>query len=255
MHPEWTRRNKEGMPVSIWSLAYAGARRHGLGLLRAALARGIDGIQLHLNRSEPFVFYEEPVVQAFQEQHGADPRKLSREYPRWIAHCAGYVTRFIREVRTLVDAKPGRELAVTISGRKTSGRSHYEENQCDVETWICEGLVDYIMATPYFNLPLLKRLRALAGDKVHLWPDLMPRAQTAASYARLAKACYDAGADGLCLWDGEHWPARISEWAAVRRLGHEDQLARLEEEGPSFYRGVDLKYLGGFDAKWSFKDG
>jgi hypothetical protein len=31
----------------------------------------------------------------------------------------------------------------------------------------------------------------------------MPRAQTAASYARLAKKYYEAGADGLCFWDGE----------------------------------------------------
>lgn len=254
-HPEWTRRSKAGVPMSNWSLAYDGVRRHWLELLREALERGIDGLQLHLNRSEPFVFYEEPVVQSFQEQHGVDPRSLSHEDPRWIAHCAGYVTRFIREVRALVDEKPGRELAVTISGRKTSGKAHYEENQCDLETWIREGLVDYIMATPYFHLPTLRRLRALAGDRVHLWPDLMPRAQSAASYARLARTYYGDGADGLCLWDGERRAARISEWAAVRRLGHEEMLDRIEEEGPSLYRGIDLKYLGGFDVKWSFKDG
>lgn len=255
-HPEWTRRNQEGKPISNWSLAYDGARVHWLGLMREALERGIDGIQLNLNRSEPFVFFEEPVVQSFQERYGEDPRALSLDDPRWLAHSAGYLTRFIREVRALVDEKPGRELAVTISGRDRKGDdSFYSENNCDVETWIREGLVNYVMATPYLHPDLLRKWRALAGNKVHLWPDLMPRAQTAADYARLARTYYEAGADGLCLWDGERRTARITEWAAVRRLGHRDQLGRLEEEGPSFYRGVDLRYLGGFDVEWSFKDG
>ncbi|MHC4062041.1 MAG: hypothetical protein ACYSUC_09745, partial [Planctomycetota bacterium] len=92
-------------------------------------------------------------------------------------------------------------------------------------------------------------------DSVHLWPDLMPRAQSAASYAMLARKYYEAGADGLCLWDGERRTARISEWAAVQRLGHTGLLDSIIEEGPSYYRAVALKYLGGFDVKWSFKDG
>jgi hypothetical protein len=172
-----------------------------------------------------------------------------------VAHSAGYVTQFIREVRALLDEKPGRELGVTISGRENGGEAHYSENHCDVETWLREHLVNYIMATPYLHASLIAKWRRIAGDSVHLWPDVMPRAQSAASYAKLAKAYYAAGADGLCLWDGERRTARISEWAAVQRLGHIAQLDRLIQEGPSYYRGVDLKLLGGFDVKWSFKDG
>ena len=33
------------------------------------------------------------------------------------------------------------------------------------------------------------------------------------------------------------------------------QLDRIIAEGSSYYRAVDLKYLGGFDVKWSVKDG
>ena len=83
----------------------------------------------------------------------------------------------------------------------------------------------------------------------------MPRAQSAASYARTAKKYYEAGADGLCFWDGERRTARISEWAAAQRLGHVDMLDTIEREGPEYYRAVKLKTLGGFDVKWSFKDG
>ena len=60
-----------------------------------------------------------------------------------------------------------------------------------------EGLVNYIMVTPYLHSSLLKKWRYIGGDRVHIWPDLMPRAQSAASYARTAKNYYDAGADGL----------------------------------------------------------
>jgi hypothetical protein len=254
-NPQWTMRTKEGIPITNLSLCYPQVRKYWLSLLRETLEYGTDGVQLHLNRSEPYVFYEEPVVKAFQQKHQIDPRKLSVEDPRWIAHCAGYLTQFIREIRQLVDEKPGRELGITISGRDNGRPAHYEENHCDVEKWLKEGLVNYIMATPYLHRNLIKKWRKIAGSSVHIWPDLMPRAQSAASYARTAKKYYDAGADGLCLWDGERRTARISEWAAVQKLGHKDMLNTIIEQGPSYYRAVELKYLGGFDVKWSFKDG
>jgi hypothetical protein len=254
-HPELTMKNKDGVPITNLSLAYPQVRKYWLSLLRETLDYGTDGVQIHLNRSEPYVFYEEPVVEAFKKKYGEDPRKLDVEDPRWLAHSASYLTQFIREVRALVDEKPGRELGITISGRDNGQPAHYEENHCDVETWIREGLVNYIMATPHLHPNLIKKWRRLGGDKLHIWPDVMPRRQSAASYARNARKYYKAGADGLCFWDGERRTARISEWAAVRKLGHEKLLDTIIKQGPSYYRAVDLKYIGGFDVKWSFKDG
>jgi hypothetical protein len=254
-NPQWTKLTKEEVPITNLSLAYPEVRQYWLSLLRETLDYGTDGIQLHLNRSEPYVFYEEPVVSAFEGKYGEDPRRLSVEDPRWMAHCAEYVTQFVREVRALVDEKPGRQLGITVSGRKNGQPAYYEENHCDVETWLKGHLVNYIMPTPYLHVSLLKKWRKIGGDTIHIWPDLMPRAQSAASYARTAKAYYQAGADGLCLWDGERRTARISEWAGVQRLGHTNQLDQIIEQGPSYYRAVDLKYLGGFDVKWSFRDG
>ena len=254
-HPEWTMRTKEGVPITNLSLFYPEVRKYWLSLLRETLNYGTDGVQLHLNRSEPYVFYEEPIVNDFIEKYGVDPRKLDREDPRWLNHTSGYVTQFIREIRDLLDEKPGREFGVTLSGRKNGREVHYEENQCDVETWIKEGLINYIMPTPYLHHSLLQKWRTLGGDKIHIWPDVMPRAQTAASYAKNAHRYYLAGADGLCFWDGERRTARISEWAAAQRLGHRSQLDHIIRTGPSYYRAVALMYLGGFDVKWSFKDG
>ena len=258
-HPEWTKRDRDGTPVSNLSLAFPGVRQYWLSLLREALAYGIDGIQLHLNRSTPFVLYEEPVVRSFQEKHGEDPRKLPATDPRWIAHCAGFVTQFVREVRALVNEQPGRELGVTVFGptRESPQDTHFKLKSyvCDVETWLKERLVDYVMPSQYIELEVLRKWRALAGDAIHLWPDLMPRTQPAASYARLAQRYYAAGADGFCLWDGERRHPHLSEWAAVRQLGHKDLLAEIIRDGPSYYRRVPLKKLGGFSVKDSFRDG
>jgi len=254
-HPEWTMKTREGTPITNLSLAYPEVRKYWLSLLRETLEYGTDGVQLHLNRSEPYVFYEEPVVKSFQDKYGEDPRNLDDEDPKWVAHCASYLTQFIREVRHLVDEKPGRELSITVSGRKNGREIHYEENQCDVDTWIKEGLINYIMTTPYLHPDLLKKWRKIGGDKIHIWPDVMPRSQSAASYARTAKKYYEAGADGLCFWDGERRTARISEWAVVQRLGHVDMLDTIAQKGPGYYRAVKLRTLGGFDVKWSFKDG
>jgi hypothetical protein len=248
-------RAQDGTPITNLSLAYPEVRQYWLSLLRETLEYGTDGIQLHLNRSEPYVFYEEPVTRSFEAKYGEDPRTLDVEDPRWIQHSAGYLTRFVREVKELVDEKPGRELGVTLSGRRSGDPVHYTENHCDVDTWIREGLVDRITPTPYTHPDLLKHWRAIGGDRIQLWPDVMPRAQSAASYARTARAYYEAGADGLSFWDGERRTARISEWAGVRRLGHIDELDRIIQEGPTWFRAVDLKNLGGFNVKWSFKDG
>ena len=258
-HREWAKLDRDGVPLSNWSLAFPGVRAYWLSLLRECLDYGIDGIQLHLNRSTPLIYYEAPVVQAFRQKHGEDPRRLPETDSRWRAHCAAYVTGYLREVRKLLDEKPGRELGVTIYGEphKYDREPNYHpiRYNCDVETWMREGLVDYLMPSPRIDLALLRKWREVAGHRVHLWPDLMPRAQPADAYVRLAKKYYDAGADGYCLWDAEQRPARISEWAAVQQLGHTEVLDRLNQEAAGYYRRVPIKYLAGFSVRESFHDG
>ncbi|HXA51817.1 MAG TPA: family 10 glycosylhydrolase [Candidatus Acidoferrum sp.] len=259
-HPEWAKRDRTGVKLTNWSFAFPEVRQYRLTLMREALSYGIDGLQLHLNRSTPFVYFEEPVVRSFIARYGVDPRPLAESDPRWQAHCAGFVTQFVREVRKLVDEKPGRQLGITIYGEAHKydpepAGFHPLRYGCDVETWLREGLADYIMPSPKIDLALLRKWRTLAGDRVHLWPDLMPRTQLPQSYAALAKKYYEAGADGYCTWDGERRAARLSEWAAVQQLGSPGQLDRLAAEAAGYYRRVPLKYLAGFSVKESFHDG
>ena len=258
--PQFAKQDRNGRPLTGLSLAYPEVRTYWLSLLRETLEYGTDGIQLHLNRANPFVLYEEPVVDSFREKHGIDPRELPEDDPRYLAHQAGYVTQFVREVRLLLNERPNRELAVTFYGEphkydRDDNPYHPIRYGCAVEDWIREGLVDYLMPSPKISPEFIRQWRELGGDRLHIWPDLMPRTQPAEMYARLAGKYYEAGADGFCLWDGERRPQRVSEWAAVRRLGHRDQLDRLMAEAPGWYRKVDLAMLGGFSARESFHDG
>lgn len=258
--PQFAKQDKLGRPTTGLSLAYPEVRRYWLSLLRETLDYGIDGIQLHLNRSNPFVMYEKPVVKAFQEKYGEDPRELPKSDSRYVQLQADFTTQFVREARELVDEKPNRELAVTFYGhphKYDSVRENFHPIRygCDIERWIQDNLVDYLMPSPKVDLDLLSKWRSMAGDRIHIWPDLMPRTQPAEMYATLAKKYYEAGADGFSFWDGERRTQRISEWAAVRRLGHRDQLDQIIDNGPDFYRKINLETLGMFSARESFHDG
>ncbi|MCB1124325.1 MAG: hypothetical protein KJT03_22425, partial [Verrucomicrobiae bacterium] len=227
--PQFAKRDKLGRPTTGLSLAYPEVRNYWLSLLRETLEYGIDGIQLHLNRSNPFVMYEKPLVQAFQEKHGEDPRALPESDPRYVQLQCDFTTQFVREVKSLVDEKPERELAVTFYGEphkydRLRDNFHPTRYGCDIETWIQENLVDYLMPSPRIDLGLISKWREMGGEKLHIWPDLMPRTQPAEMYAALAEKYYEAGADGFCTWDGERRTQRLSEWAAVRQLGHREDL-------------------------------
>lgn len=256
---QWAKKDRDGNPCTNLSLAYPEVRRHWLAMARETLDYGIDGIALYLHRCQPFVLFEDPVVDAFREQYGEDARTLPMDDPRLRAHWAGYVTEFVREMRALVNEKPGRRLAVLFYGRpfKYDADDAYSplRYNCDVDTWIREGLVDHLMPMVGADLKALARWRQLGGDRLHIWPDLMPRMQPGAQFAQLARRYYEAGADGLCFWDGERRPPHASEWVVMSRLGHRDQLDFLEREAPGFHRLLPLEKLWGFNAQFSFKDG
>ena len=260
---QWAKRSKEGMPCSNVSLAYEGARKHWLALLREALDHGIDGIVLYFNRSQPFVMYEEPAVDSFMKKHGIDPRTLPQDDERWEKHVAGYVTQFVREVRALLDEKPGRELGIIFRGIE-GFKPGVVMDGCDPDTWIEEGLVDYL----FFNLHLFDRgidyggtpkyiryWKELSKGRVKVYPSLMPRQQPGEEYARLARWFYDKGADGFCVWDSEGRAKRISEWNVLKHLGHREQLEYFEQKAPDYYRFNQIKIHRGLDVRYSYTEG
>jgi hypothetical protein len=258
-NPQWTKRDRDGRPVGNLSLAFPEVRQFWLSLLREVLDAGVDGLHLHLNRSTPFVLYEEPVVRDFVARYGEDPRKLDSRDERYVALCAEYLTRFVREVRKLVDERPGRMLGVTVFGptkdRPEDTRYKGKSYVCDVPTWLRAGLVDLVVPSQYIAPEVLREWRALGGARVKLWPDLMPRQQPPERFAALAQSYADSGADGFALWDGERRQARLTEWAALRRCGAIGRLGEIASVSRGWHRRIPLETLGGLSAQDSFRDG
>jgi len=257
-HPEWAQLDPEGIPASNWSIAFPEVRKYWLSLLRETLEYGTDGVTLYLHKGLPLTGYEEPVVRSFQEKYGIDPRNLTnwlphdpyiKEDPRWEAHSARYYTQFIREVRALVDEKPGRELAVVFRMKNARTPRLY----FDVETWLKEDLVDYLLPSSNDNpdLDLVKTWRQIGGEDFKI----IFRLNSDENFAVEAKMHYEAGADGLSIWDSERQHAKIGRWTQIQKLGHIDQLNRLIKESKSYYRRVRLKILDGLSTKYSYKEG
>jgi hypothetical protein len=264
-HPEWAKRDREGLPTGNLSIAYPEVRAYWLSLLREVLNYGVDGITVYLHRFYPFVLYEDPVVVSFREKYGEDPRQLPGDDERWRMHCAGFLTQFLREVRALVDEKPGRELAVVFNG----GPSPYEADpdnwqpiKCnyDVESWIREGLVHYLWPTEFPPVERIKAWSELGQGEVRIWPDLTPALGSRAAvepgtkFAKQAEVYYEAGADGICLWDAERQTPKVSEWSVQCRLGHREMLNYLAQKAPTDWRRVPLRQLMGLSLRYSFNN-
>ena len=262
-NPQWSRRDKEGNRCANVSLAYEGVRQHWLSLLREALDHGIDGLTLYLNKSAPFVMYEEPVVESFMEKHGIDPRKLPEDDERWQRHVAGYVTQYVREVRALVNEKPGRELAIMFKFdilrvprvEATGFNPGTIFNGCDPDTWIEEGLIDYLFLTSSATSEHRKYWKELGEGRVKIYPRLDPRQQPGDEYAKLAESLYEDGADGFCVWDSERRMQRSSEVNVFKHLGHRNRLKYFMGKAPDYYRTNEIKFSRGLNVRYSYTDG
>ncbi|MBL9213906.1 MAG: hypothetical protein JNG83_00370 [Opitutaceae bacterium] len=258
-HPEWARRDRDGTLTNNVSLAFPEVRQHWLDLLRETLEYGIDGVMIYFHRGQPFALFEQPVVDAFRREYGEDARQLPLDDPRLLRLWASYVTQFLRDVRALVDEKPGRQLAVSVYGMpyKFDQVQQFDpiRYNCDVDTWLREGLVDILMPTPTVEAGLIQRWRAQARPGLRIWPDLQPRVMPGDMSVPMARELYAAGADGFSLWDGERRPPHASHWAVMSRLGHRAELDALEKLATGLHRRVPLKKLAGHAVAFSYKDG
>lgn len=143
-HPEFRVRGKKGEDQTKLSYAFPQVREFKLGILREAAARDIDGINLDFLRHPDFFGYEEPLLKAFMDKYGQDPRTLAADEPRWLRLRGDVMTGFLRDVRKILDAAgklKGRHLGLSA---RVDWRQ-YRAWGCDVETWMKEGLLDYIV--------------------------------------------------------------------------------------------------------------
>ncbi len=143
-HPEFRILGPKGEVRTPMSYAFPEVRAFRLGILREAAEREIDGIDLDFLRHPPFFGYEEPLVKAFQDKYGLDPRTLPADDSRWLHLRAEVMTNFLREIRKMLDVAGEKKHRHIGLAARVDWRDHRALG-CDVEAWLKAGLLDYVV--------------------------------------------------------------------------------------------------------------
>ena len=240
-HPEFRMVDRDGTPLPKLSYAFPEVRQFMLTLIREIGAFDIDGVDLCFIRGPLFVGYEAPVVADFKNQYGQDPREIDEADPRWLAHKAGYVTQFVREVKQVVDeigAVRGRPI-------KLSAVSYWSESLnmylgLDVRSWLQEDLLDFITAgatnQDFVKLIADSNCEHVVGVEQH----------TPENYVKTALTAREIGGVGIATWDMNLVQDQPEHWAVLRRLGHDDDVDAFAKQLPKM-KVIPLKTLGGMD--------
>ena len=251
-HPEWKCVDKEGRALLRLSYAYPEVRQFAISILREAAEYGLDGVNLQFKRGAPFVMYEPPLLEGFKEQTGLDARELDEWDERWLRYRFRAMTQFIRDLRKELD-QVGQKLGkrVEISATTFPGKDENLFFGLDPETWIKEKLVDALTPMGFSHtsgeVEMDYYVKLTKGTKCRLYPfhPLSGRGErrTAANCRAIALKFYQAGADGLVIWD--EWDR--SSALGLRRLGHVEELKQGVVKTPLKPRIIKLQSLGGCD--------
>jgi hypothetical protein len=156
---------------------------------------------------------------------------------------APMMTDFMRRVRTMTHEKSGPP--ALIGARVYPTPELNAAAGLEVETWIEEGLIDYVVPLVYGymtldpNMPIQWLVDAAADTETSIYAMLQPyyceenRPLTqriyasAAMYRAAASNALKMGVDGLYAWF-MHWPLESAERAILTELAHPEQLARKD---------------------------
>jgi uncharacterized lipoprotein YddW (UPF0748 family) len=215
----------DGQPTRWPSLAYPEVQEFKLAILKEIVTGyEVDGLLLDYLRTMPAIGYEPNVVQAYVKAYGIDPLKNPKERSaiRWKKFRAAYLTRFMRDIRKMVDAEQER------SGRKIriATRVTPQDNLwkgMDVERWIKDGLVDTVIVGNYtwFDpfISIKPFVEMAQGTDVKVYPAVNP---------------FFAGGDDY----GEHHPdARQKDVAEIirRRMSESPTPTEYAERAVQHY--------------------
>lgn len=255
--------NKDGSYNVHLSHAYPQVNAEKKAALKEQAQYGVDGIYLDFTRFPPWVLYEAPVVESFITRYGEDPRKIEDNDLRWLKHRAGYMTEFMRDLRSeLNDIGRKMGMKITLAAQvdcqpafvtSPSGRADINlVNALDLRTWIAEELIDVLAVSReriYSNISLDYYVRMTEGKKCKLWAvlgqtdlTLFPEDYDWQGYfggwprkmipqldpnrlLRHANDLYNQGAEGVLIWEMGGVPFLLPRWNALIRMGHKKELA------------------------------
>ena len=145
-HPEFHVRSAGGEDRTKLSYAYAAVQDFKLGIIREAVERDIDGVNLDFQRHPEFFGHEGPMADAFRAKYGVEARTVPATDPRWFPLRAEIMTGFVRKVRAALDGagkQKGRRLALSA---RIDWKA-YRAWGCDPAEWLREGLLDMLVVS------------------------------------------------------------------------------------------------------------
>jgi Glycosyl hydrolase-like 10 len=245
----------QGKPVPHLSIAYPEVRKRMIDLLvEQATNYDIDGVHFYFSRSVPFVYYERPFLEAFQQAHGIDPRSLPITDQRIWRTRAALFTPLLRELRQALDVvgdRRGKRFEIAMHAQNTLDHCLYYG--VDVPLLAREGLLDIFypdMATfmpeqftPRTVTPktAAEFVGAVHGTNTKVIP-FFAAERDAAKAANVAAEFYRVGVDGL---HPGHAAPYNPHWQIQRRLGHVSELSTLANRMSEWERIVRFETVGG----------
>ena len=143
-HPEFRVRAAGGDDRTKLSYAFPAVQDFKLSIIREAVEREVDGVNLDFQRHPEFFGNEEPMAEAFRAKYGVDGRSVPASDARWFPLRAEIMTEFVRKVRAVLDAagkQKGRRLGLSA---RIDWKA-YRAWGCDPEGWMREGLIDLLV--------------------------------------------------------------------------------------------------------------
>ena len=148
-------------------------------------------------------------IDGFQLDWMRFPRHLSGT-PDQVWEKRKSLTLFTREVRRVLQEKdPG----ILLSARVPTSLAGWCHLGTDVAEWTRQGLVDFVVATPFlttdFNMPIQELRRELGDFPVPIYADIEfghgPQIHCPESLRAAALGLFDSGADGMYVFNFPCW--------------------------------------------------
>lgn len=158
-HPEFYCKTRDGRTTAICSYAYPEVRRYVIDFLKFVVSLGYDGVSLIAHRGIHIAF-EQPVLDEFARRYdGLDARRVPMDDPRLKAVWCGFLTEFVRDLHTELDAEMGRHVPINVI-------TDFDPDTAmrigiDVETLAKEGLIDHICGD---NMEVFEDLGTCLGE-------------------------------------------------------------------------------------------
>ena len=194
-HPECRMALADGTRVEKASYAYPSVRAFVLSLIQEATELfNVDGICLGFVRGPEFLGYDPPVLEGFRLRYGEDGAAVGLDDPRMRSVRGEFMTRFVRDVRSVVDGVGRRkQRRLEVSAWLYPNVSQNLDYGFDVVGWINEGLLDSVIGT---NDPQIAAAAEARGCRIvsAVW-DIDSSADTAEGRSRDSKEVRDRARD------------------------------------------------------------